>query len=178
MNAVVQKALRRGTRRAVDPVTPQTDYGPGVRHKRGEIEKGWRPDPDNPNREVRGAKCVWQPDRMHRAGTITLTQFLTCERYDRTVALASGAKLSDYGAVGRLPPWEQGTPAERTLNAQTALRRADEALGPEQARLIRLLVLCNKSVAEIAAMRGERDLEAKGRVLGAVDRLAEWWGMV
>lgn len=174
MNAA-QKAMRNGTRRAID--APLAGNCLQARVKRGSVCKDWIPDPDRPRQDIRIHR-TWQPDRMHKAGTISKAQFDVCERYERTVALAGGARMASGDATGRRAPWEQGTPAEIQIAAQGALRRADEVLGREAAMVLRLVVLHSLTISELASGRKERRDHVQGRFEAAVDRLGEHWGMI
>lgn len=175
MTAAAQKAMKQGMHRAIDP--PPAGNCVQARMERGSVSKDWVPDPARPNHDVRVHR-TWQPDRMHKAGTLSKAQFDVCERYERTVALASGAKMSDSSGGARKAPWEKGTMPEVTILAQTALRRADEVLGKEAAMILRLVVLHSLTISELAAGRKERRDHVQGRLEGAIDRLGEHWGMI
>ncbi|MBC9176777.1 hypothetical protein [Pseudoroseomonas ludipueritiae] len=172
--SVVQKALRHGTRRAVDPVT---DYGPTLRLNRGDVEKVMRPDPENPNREVMGCRRVEEFRRMHQAGTIMLEHFLACERYIVTASAAMGVHDQDRCPVGRRAHWQQGHLADQQLAAMVSMRNAIAALGCSAHALVEMLVLENLPLAKIAQRRGMNPTEAKGAVRAALTRLAEHWGL-
>jgi hypothetical protein len=172
---VVQKALRKGTRRAVDAVT---DYGPSIRLNRGEVEKVTRPDPDNLNREILGCRRVEEFRRMHQAGTIMLEHFLACERYIVTASAAMGIHDRPTSPVGRRPFWQQGHMADQQLAARVSIRNAANALGCSAHALVEMLVLENLSMATIAKRRDMNPTEAKGAVRAALTRLAEHWGLM
>lgn len=179
MSIIVQKALRQGTRRAVDG----PDYGPLYalerkdKNRARQIMKELRPDPADPRREVQGCRRVEEFRRMHTNGTLDVHQFLAAERYLDTAEAAAGATAGRSEAVGRLPPWMQGHPSEWQVMASVSLGRARAAVGCEGRALVDLLVLANLSVRAIAQRRAENPHETKGRILGTLSLLAEHWGV-
>jgi len=180
-HSVTQRALRAGTRRAVDQAT---DYGALLvldqKKPKGQrrAEKVSRPDPSNPNREIMGCRRVEEFRRMHEAGTIRLEHFLACERYIVTASAAMGVHDQDRSPVGRRPPWQQGHVADQQLAAMVSMRNAANALGNSAHAMVQMLVLENLNVSAIAERLHMDRKEAKGTLIAALTRLAEHWGFL
>lgn len=154
------------TRRRGRPETQYVDYGPVIRLHNGTIALGYRTDPAMPNApDIRAASAVIIYDYLHRHGFLTDEQREAADRYLIRIEQASGAVECQgeriRGGGG------QGTPTERQVSALADLRLADAALGTDR-----------DYVSEIVAWnRTPRGGVDTVRFAGALERLADLWGM-
>lgn len=153
------------------------DHGPAIRLKRGDVEVLDAGDPGAPNRTIRRAQHNPPYRSLWRKGRINDAEREACDRYAITCEAELGAKSQDGIAVATAP-WQRGHPALSQVQAAAYLRNAHAAVGISGTVLLRLFVRDSLSVAEIARRRDEREEATLGRVLGAIRRLAEHWGMV
>jgi hypothetical protein len=145
--SVTQRALRAGTRRAVDTIT---DYGPSIRLNRGEVEKEEVACPDNPKRTVRRAKRVVAYEVLHRANVISDEQREACDWYLTEYCWSQGVRHKP-GIPTRTEPSLVGHPSDRQLKAILRMRNAVGSMGCANRALVDLLILDNLSVRELTA---------------------------
>jgi hypothetical protein len=176
--SVTQRALRQGTRRAVDRAPAGPDYGPVIRLNRGDVLRTEGPCPDDPRATVRRGRAICQYDRLHARGGLTDAEREAADLYAVLLEQESGARDRPVvKAGGRTPPWLQGHPGEMQVIASTKLRKAHDAIGHHARALLRRFVGDNQPVVVIAAQMKMDERQCMGRVRGALTRLAELWGM-
>ena len=157
------RARRRPARPAAEPVA---DLGPDIRRRRGDVVAHFRPDPDNPNRDVKGARVRVAYHVLWIEGQISDEQHEAADRYLVRLEQAQGAiEGAPTLAVATRGHGGSG-PTERQVMALADLRAADATLGAD-AQLVRAVVgfNCTPAPREVATLRG------------ALQRLADLWGM-
>lgn len=145
--SVTQRALRGGTRRAVDTIT---DYGPSIQINRGAVEKTEGACPDDPKRTVRRAKRVVAYEVLHRAHVLSDDQREACDWYLTEYCWSQGVRHKP-GVPTRTEPSLVGHPGERQLKAILRMRNAVAVMGCANRALLDLLILDNMSVRDITA---------------------------
>ncbi|MFM2150272.1 MAG: hypothetical protein RLZZ187_2578 [Pseudomonadota bacterium] len=154
---------RRRPARAAEPVS---DLGPDIRRRRGDVVEHFRADPDNPNRDVKGARVRVAYHVLWIEGRISDEQHEAADRYLVRLEQAQGAvEGSPTLAVATRGHGGSG-PTERQVMALADLRAADAVLGRDTA-LVRAVVgfNCTPDASEVPALRD------------AFQRLADMWGM-
>lgn len=151
-------------RRATPP--PDFDMGPDIRRKRGDVVVGFRPDPDNPNRDVKGGKVRVAYHVLWIEGVLSDEQHEAADRYLVRLEQAEGAKDGSPVKVAGVGGQGYAGPTDRQVMALADLRDADAVLGTD-VRLVRQVVGFNlqPSSAEVPILRN------------ALQRLADWWEM-
>ena len=153
--------------RRAQPAEPVADLGPDIRRRRGEVVEQFRPDPDNPNRDVKGARVRVAYHVLWIEGAISDEQHEAADRYLVRLEQAQGAvEGSPTLAVPARGHGGSG-PTERQVMALADLRAADAVLGADAA-MVRAVVGFNcwpRSMGEVATLRD------------AFQRLADLWGM-
>jgi hypothetical protein len=149
--------------RARGQSSPEADLGPAQRIRNGALEIGFRADPDQPSRTVKGARVrVWYHAEW-AAGRLTDAQHEAADRYSlwaEEAALLSegkprGAGIGGGGYTG---------PGDRLVWLLAQLRAADKALD-----------LYRDSVKLAICWNLTPDYPDAVRV--GLRRLAEFWGM-
>jgi hypothetical protein len=149
--------------RARGQSSPEADLGPAQRIRNGALEIGFRADPDQPSRTVKGARVrVWYHAEW-AAGRLTDAEHEAADRYSlwaEEAALLSegkprGAGIGGGGYTG---------PGDRLVWLLAQLRAADEALD-----------LYRDSVKLAICWNLTPDYPDAVRV--GLRRLAEFWGM-
>lgn len=157
------------------------DLGPRIRHERGDLVEHHRPDPDAPNRTVRGARVRVLYVEAHARGSITDAEREAADRYLILCEAATGARDRSLVHTARLPPWQQGHPTMSQVAAEADLRRVHEAVGVAGTRLLRHYVRDNLPAdsAPVAALElvGADAKQRMGWIRAALRRAAEVWGM-
>lgn len=161
---------------------PRADLGPSIRRERGEVVVEFRPDPDNPQRAtVKGARAAQGGhDYLRARGSLDAAQHAAAERY--SAAYHGQAKSGCHLAAAmdgnvRVPPHQQGHPSADMLDCAEMIRRADYILGEGMTHIVRLVVIKGSALKIAGEAAGETDQIALGRLRGALDRLAEMWGI-
>ena len=138
-----------------------TDYGPAVtRTKRGdlhmlpgaaEVEIVDRPDPDAPQRTVRGARRYDGLDELRRRGSISEAELVAAERFRTDCAQAEGARGGrDGGGSSGFNPSGYG-PSDAQIDAVTRARLAWQAIGLTSCGVMLWVVLGNGSINAFVA---------------------------
>lgn len=168
-NAAVQKMAR---------ATEFEEHSPGARRLAlGAVEKHDRPEPENPNRSVRGLRTIVQYHHLWVRGTLNDAQREACDRYLMECEAEQGARdRPGMESAGRAPGVRQTWPADAQIRAVVSLRAARAAVGLNGRALLDLLVLTNLSVRQIAERRKEDQKVTMGQVQATLTRLGEWWG--
>jgi hypothetical protein len=152
------------------------DIGPLVRRQRGDVAVEDRPDPDEPNRTVRGAKARCHYDALHSRGGLSDAEREAADRYAVTSEMEAGAR-DRSGVAVRVPPWQQGHPLLTQVQAAAQLRGVHAAVGSDGAALLRMYVRDNSPAGEIARRRHESEPAVIGRIKAALTRAAEHWAI-
>ena len=165
-------------------MTPITDYGPAVtRDDRGaihvlrgaaEIEIVDRPDPDAPQRTVRGARRYDALDDMRRRGSISESELVAAERFRTDCAQAAGARGGFDGAGGRtgFNPSSYG-PSDAQIDAQTRARKAWQAIGMTASGVMAWVLLGNASLRSYVAGNNVSKGAASKSLRDGLARLAD-----
>ena len=152
----------------------QADLGPSQRLKNGTAEIAYRADPDAPQRaDIKAARAVvpWH------AMKLTDPQREAACRLEVQAEVAAGAGWKPDGVFAALPLWQRGHPTERQVRALTDMRDARAILGPAAWGLAWAVVVNGVSLVDKAGASGQARAVLTGRLLAALDRLAEHWGM-
>ncbi len=145
------------------PNGPDADLGPVQRIRNGTIEVGFRPDPDTPNRTVKGARVrVWYHAEWCE-GRLTDAEHEAADRYSLWSEEAEllrhgkprGAGIGGGGYTG---------PGDRLVWLLAQLREADQVLDLHRSSV--KLAICSNLTPEHPAT-----------VRAGLRRLAEFWGM-
>jgi len=157
--------MSRRTRRAAPDVS-RVDLGPDIRRKRGDVVEHYRADPDNPNRDVKGAHTRVAYHVLWIEGRITNEQHEAADRYLVRLEQAQGAVEGSPARVAGIPAQGSAGPTERQVMALADLRDADAVLANDR-DLARHVVGWNLTPgpSEIPALRA------------ALQRLADFWRM-
>ncbi len=146
------------------PNGPDADLGPVQRIRNGAIEVGFRPDPDTPNRTVKGARVrVWYHAEWCE-GRLTDEEHEAADRYSiwsEEAALLSEGKPAIRGGPGG---GAFSGPSDRLVWLLAQLRAADEALDLYRDP-VKLAICWNLTPEHPDAVRV------------GLRRLAEFWGM-
>lgn len=141
----------------------EIDLGPSVRVARGDVTVGYRADPDQPSRTVKGARVrVWYHAEWCE-GRLTDAEHEAADRYSlwsEEAALLSegkprGAGIGGGGYTG---------PGDRLVWLLAQLRAADEVMA-EYGATVRWAICWNLTPKHPEAVRA------------GLRRLAEFWGM-
>jgi hypothetical protein len=175
MNAIATKKRRS---KGEVTATAQPDYGPPERWARGDVERGYRPDPDAPHRIVSGARVVARYVEAWRRGQITDAEREAADKWEVLTARAGGASACYDATRGevRAEPWRR-TPPEAQLAAITQLRHAREIVGRDAAALLDAWIVHNVCVTALVTRPAENRHQVMGRIRAALVRLAELWGI-
>lgn len=152
------------------------DYGPAAQRHMREVEEA--PDPAQPNRTILRARKVPHYVTLWRKGCITEAGREACDRYAITSEAEKGAR--QQGGMERVDgpqPGGRGHPTMGQVQASASLRNAHVVVGNDGAALLRLYVRDGHTMAAVAIRRHEREEVTKGRILAAITRLSEHWGM-
>lgn len=164
-------ARTRKPRRAV-PLEVRADHGTAIRLARGDLDVSDRPDPENPNRTVRRASV-----RVHYTHMgLTDPQMEAANRLCVQVERAGGGMWKPDGVVVSLHPSQRGHPAEWQLAATRDVENARVALGKTAWAVVWACVVENRPMSA-EAVSGHARAVLTGRLLAALDRLAEHWRM-
>lgn len=169
MSAAMTKA--RKPRRAV-PLEVRMDHGPAIRLARGDFVVGDRPDPDAPQRTIRRASVRVHYEHMGLSEPQREAADRLCVQAER----AGGAAWRPDGIVVALHPSQRGHPAEWQVAAVADMRQARAALGEAAWAVVWACVVENRPMSTDAASGHARAI-LTGRLLAALDRLAEHWRM-
>lgn len=141
----------------------EIDLGPSVRVARGDVTVGYRADPDQPSRTVKGARVrVWYHAEWCE-GRLTDEEHEAADRYslwaEEAALLAEGKPAMRGGGGGSF-----SGPSDRLVWLLANLRAADEVLSRER-DAVRLAICWNLTPDRPDAVRA------------GLKRLAEFWGM-
>ena len=167
MSAATARRRRHAER---PPLAIVLDYGPDVRLARGDVAVADAADPDAPNRTVRRARVVVHYEAM----SLTEHQREAADRLCVQAERAGGAAWRPDAVVTALHPSQRGHPAEWQLVAIRDVQDAREALGEIAWRLLWDAVVLNTRLADMTGGSHGRAV-LTGRLLAALDRLAEHW---
>lgn len=176
----MSRRKRKGAK-AMALVSSASDLGPKVQHENGRLAVDREAtDPDRPNGTyIHRAMSNPGYVRMHKKGDITDLQREACDAYAILTERRDGARWVNGERVGgRTDPAYRGCPTMDQVQASARLTRAHAVLGNDASALMVLFVADDLPMAELAKRRKEREEITKGRVLAAIARLAEHWGMV
>ena len=149
-------------------------HGLEARWRRGDIVVDHRaPDEPDPNRSVSRARVVAVYDRMAARGQITFGQREAAERYAILREVETGAKWTNGEVIRTANHWEKGGIAQRQLQATEQLRGIRAALGARLQAVIDLLVIENKSAAEIGERFEVHHQAGAAWIVAALERLRE-----
>ena len=160
-----------------------------ARWARGDVYRDDHADPDRPLRAqdgvqtgfhtIRGARAAQGGhDYLHRRGSIDATQHAAAARYcDAWHGVErSGSTLGDIGGI-RLPIHQQGCPTAAMVACAADIRVAKDSLGHGARLLVHQVAVQGWTLSIIGEAAGEGDKVTLGRLRGALDRLAEIWGI-
>ena len=144
--------------------SPEADLGPAQRIRNGALEIGFRADPDQPSRTVKGARVrVWYHAEWSE-GRLTDAQHEAADRYSlwsEEAALLSEGKPAMRGGGGG---GSFNGPSDRLVWLLAQLRAADEVMA-EYGATVRWAICWNLTPKHPEAVRA------------GLRRLAEFWGM-
>lgn len=156
------------------------DLGPrfGRAHQpRADVVVLDRPDPDQPNRTIRGASRRAGYDWLHARGVLSDVQREAADRYCVAHERLHGASSRD-GATGHRAPWQQGHPSAGQVQAAADIRRAHAVIRSGANRIaLDAVVLDGRGVESVAAILSEPVAGVTGRLRAVLDILAGEWGM-
>ena len=157
-----------------------SDVGPLIQRQRGDLRVDFAADPNNPNITIRRAMRNPRYNQMHGKREISDEEREACDAYAILTEARDGARWVNGEHVGgsSTNPAYRGHPTMTQVQASARLGRAHAALGGDASALLLLFVVENLPVVELATRRKEREEVTKGRLLAAIGRLAEHWGMV
>jgi hypothetical protein len=142
----------------------EADLGPAQRIRNGALEIGYRADPDQPSRTVKGARVrVWYHAEWSE-GRLTDAQHEAADRYSlwlEEAALLSEGKPAMRGGPGG---GAFNGPSDRLVWLLAQLRAADEVLAQDR-YAVHWAILWNCTPERPHAVRA------------GLRRLAEFWGM-
>jgi hypothetical protein len=145
------------------PQGAEADLGPSVRVARGDVTVGFRADPEQPSRTVRGARVrVWYHAEWCD-GRLTDAEHEAADRYSlwsEEAALLSEGKPRAAGIGGG----GYTGPGDRLVWLLAQLREADQVLDLHRSS-VKLAICWNLTP------------EHPGAVRAGLRRLAEFWGM-
>jgi hypothetical protein len=141
----------------------EIDLGPSVRVARGDVTVGYRADPEQPSRTVKGARVrVWYHAEWCE-GRLTDAEHEAADRYsiwaEEAAMLAEGKPAMRGGGGGGY-----NGPGDRLVWLLAQLRAADEVLDLHRSS-VKLAICWNLTPEHPAAVRA------------GLRRLAEFWGM-
>jgi hypothetical protein len=141
----------------------EIDLGPSVRMARGDVTVGFRADPDQPSRTLKGARVrVWYHAEWSE-GRLTDAEHEAADRYsvwaEEAAMLAEGKPAMRGGGGG-----SYNGPGDRLVWLLAQLRAADEVLAQDR-YAVHWAILWNCTPERPPAVRA------------GLRRLAEFWGM-
>lgn len=151
------------------------DLGPRLRLARGDVVEMHRPDPDAPNRTVRGARVRVLYAEAWSRGSLSGAEREAADRYLVLCEAATGARERGGVPVGRLPAWQVGHPTLTQVMAEAELRRVHEAVGKVGTWLLRHYVRDNLPAGD-APIPGSNEARM-GWIRAVLHRAAELWEM-
>lgn len=165
---------RRRQRRATPP--PAYDLGPDIRRKRGDVVVRDRPDPDNPNRTVRGAERRSGYDWLHARGVLSDAQREAADRYCVAHERQTGASERRRAVIARVAPWQKGHPTMEQLQASRDISEAQAAIrGAANRDVLDGVVLEGKTLEALSRQLSEPVPGIVGRLRACLDILADQW---
>lgn len=170
---------RRGRPERPEP-REVSDVGPLIQRQRGDLKVDFAADPANPNATIRRAMRNPRYNQMHLKREINDEEREACDAYAILIETRGGARWVNGEHVGgsSTNPAYRGHPTMTQVQASARIGRAHTAVGNDAAALLELFVVQNLPLVELAKRRKERDEVTKGRLLAAINRLAEHWGMI
>lgn len=154
-----------------------SDLGPLIQRERGDLVVVDATDPERPNAPpVRRAVRHPRYAKWYENGKITAEERNACDRYERMHEQMSGAVWRPDEAVGTSRGKSGGGPTWKMVQASAAITTAHKWIGLDAASLLKLFVIENFDIAEIAKRRNANQQVVAGMVLAAIRRLGEHWG--
>lgn len=162
-------------RQAANP----SDLGPRIAGAlRTDVVVADRADPDAPNRTVRAASRRAGYDWLHARGVITDAQREAADRYCVAHERQSGASDRRQASIARVPPWQQGHPAQQQIKATGDIRMVHAWVGQRINRIVLDgVVLEGRSLDGLAALLSEPVPGILGRLRAVLDIMAFQWGI-
>jgi len=159
-----------------------------TRYARGDIELNVpHADPSRPLRDQGGVEIGFHEIRTARVrsghtylrnrGTIDADHWDVAERYCVTVAAMKGARDAEWGMGIRVPPHQQGHPAQTMVDAASSIRVAVDKVGKGPMGLIGAVCLDGATMEGLSILMDEPEKHTIGRLKAALERLGEVWGM-
>jgi hypothetical protein len=153
-----------------------SDLGPLIQRERGDLVVVDATDPERPNAPaVRRAERNPHYAQWRRNGKINAAEYQACERYVILHEARDGARWRPDAAIHVSGGGMGGGPTMTMVQASAAITTAHRAIGNDGAAILRLFVLENHNMAEVARRRGEHQHVAAGRAMATIRRLAEHW---
>ena len=170
---------RKGkARRVPTPAVPLVimEHGHELRYARDELEvDNTAADPANPNRKVSRARHR----QAYECIKLDINQREAADRYSVQHERQGGARWVNGERVGSSTPhWSRLPATEMQVLAASDLRMINKAIGFRATVLMRLLIIEDRRVAEIADRLGALPAVMTGEVLGVLTRMAEVWGIL
>lgn len=167
------------SRRQRRPADTAADLGPRIAGAlRGDVAVIDRADPDSPNRTLRAASRRSGYDWLHARGVITDNQREAADRYCVAHERLSGANERRAVSIARVPPWQQGHPAQQQVEASADIRRVHAWIGQNANRLaLDGLVLEGRTLESISCLLSEPVPGVLGRLRAVLDIMASQWGI-
>jgi hypothetical protein len=158
------------------------DYGPSVTHDEdgrllsqgaGRVVLEDRPDPNNPQRLIRGAKRYSVIHGLYARGRINRHQYQAAMRFVDDMAIAVGQSPADsLSRLGRCRgSGERSDPSQRVLDALTRVRRVVELLQLRRDGVFWWVVVWNGGVRQYDERYGLRFGTAAKWLRDALDAL-------
>jgi Domain of unknown function (DUF6456) len=157
-----------------------TDYGPAIRHARGEIIREDRPDIEDESaykRTIRGAR---RSDGLRSAlscGSIDYPQWLAGERLRNDLEIADGARDRQFGMPAR--DHTMCGPGEAQIDAMKRVREVFSAISAGNIGIIRAVVVHYRGLTDImrhVPQRAKATASAKAKLASGLDEIATYYG--
>ena len=128
--------------------------------------------------EVRTARVRSGHTYLRNKGTIGQDHWEVAERYCYTVEAMGGVRDGEWGTGIRVPPHQQGHPAQTMVDAASAIRVALDGVGKAPMGLIGAVCLDGATMAGLSILMDEPEKQTIGRLKAALERLGDVWGMM
>jgi len=165
-------------------VTASADLGPsfppapgGKPVLRADVAVLDRPDPEHPNRTIRGAFRRSGYDWLHARGVITSTQREAADRYCVAHERRDGACEQRGGVAVRTAHWQHGHPAEWQVQAAADIRAVQRLILGANRLVLDGVVIEGRTIESLSTQLAEPAAGIVGRLRAVLDIVAAQWGI-